>query len=141
MRKIKKLFLFFGLVLAAISVSGCGEKTGEVWPEKWDVDATGYFNKFAPPLSHLPGKVYHYQVVRVDGSFYFNSLYIDGQFVEDLRPNGMQKIGGVSANQLDGVHVVYSKEEGYKVSTKYEDGRTIYKALVNNFPIFFRQYL
>lgn len=141
MKKIRRLCLFLGLILAAISVCGCGEKTGEVWPGVWNEEATAYFNKFAPPLHHLPGKIYHYQVVRVDGGFYFNSLYIDGRFVEDLRPNGAQKIGGVSANQLDGVHVVYSKEEGYKVSTKYEEGRTVYKALVNNFPVFFRQYL
>lgn len=141
MKKFKFLHWIFGVALVSAIISGCGEKTGEVWPDEWDAEATAYFNKVAPPLHHLPGKVYHYQVVRVDGSFYFNSLYIDGRFVEDLRPNGAQKIGGVSANQLDGVHVVYSKEEGYKVSTKYEDGRTIYKALVNNFPVFFRQYL
>jgi hypothetical protein len=141
MKKIRRLCLFLSLVVAAISICGCGEKTGEVWPDEWNAEATAYFNKTVPPMSALPGQVYHYQVVKRKEHYYYNSLYIDGQFVEDLRPNGAHKVGGVSAIQLDGVHVVYSKEEGYKVSTKFEDGRTIYKSLVNNEPVFFRKYL
>lgn len=141
MKKVKFLQWFFGVTLVSAIISGCGEKPGEVWPDEWNAEATAYFNKTVPPMSALPGKVYHYQVVKRKEHYYYNSLYIDGRFVEDLRPNAAHKVGGVSAIQLDGVHVVYSREEGYKVSTKFEDGRTIYKSLVNNDPVFFKKYL
>jgi len=126
---------------AFVLLAGCGEKTGEVWPEVWSEEATRFFNENLPPLKNLPGEVYHYQVVKRKGHFYFNTLYIDGRYVEDLRPNGAHKVGGVSAVQLDGVHVVYTRGEGYKVSTRYEDGQSVYKALMNNYPLFFRDYL
>ncbi|UUY09012.1 hypothetical protein LRS11_02975 [Pseudomonas sp. J452] len=128
-------------VAAFIFLAGCGEKSGEVWPEVWSEEATKFFNENVPPLKNLPGKVYHYQVVKRKGHFYFNTLYIDGRYIEDLRPNGAHKVGGVSAVQLDGVHVVYTKGEGYKVSTLHEDGQGVYKALMNNYPLFFREYL
>ncbi|VXC94866.1 conserved hypothetical protein [Pseudomonas sp. 8Z] len=124
-----------------VLLAGCGEKTGEVWPEVWSEEATRFFNENVPPLKNLPGEVYHYQVVKRKGHFYFNTLYIDGRYIEDLRPNGAHKVGGVSAVQLDGVHVVYTRREGYKVATKHEDGHGVYKALMNNYPLFFRDYL
>ncbi len=126
---------------ALVLLAGCGEKTGEVWPEVWNEEATRFFNENVPPLKNLPGEVYHYQVVKRKGQFYFNTLYIDGRYIEDLRPNGAHKVGGVSAVQLDGVHVVYTRREGYKVATRHEDGRGVYKALMNNYPLFFRDYL
>ncbi|PMV86721.1 hypothetical protein C1X35_19165 [Pseudomonas sp. FW306-1C-G01A] len=142
MKKIKLMSVLGALLVAAAVVVGCGgQKNGEVWPAKWDADATAYFNQNVPPLKNLPGKVYHYQVTKVADDVYVNALYIDGKFIENLKPNAAQKIGGVAAGQLDGVHIVYSAGDGYKVATRYEFGRTIHQALANNFPVFFKNYL
>lgn len=145
MKKMKLIALVGALVVSVAAVLGCtGQKTNEVWPEKWDAEATAYFNANVPPLKNLPGKVYHFQVVKYEkgkGEFFANSLYIDGKLVENDLPNASHKVGGVSAGQLESVHIVFTAEEGYKVATKYALAGSIQKAVANTLPVFFKDYL
>lgn len=145
MKKMKLFALVGALVVSVATVLGCtGQKSNEVWPEKWDAEASAYFNANVPPLKSLPGEVYHFQVTKYksgNAEFFANSLYIDGKLVENDLPNASHKVGGVSAGQLEGVHITYTAEEGYKVATKYAMDTTIHKAIANTLPVFFKDYL
>ncbi len=144
MKKTKHPILLASIMIFSVLAAGCCKKSHETFPEKWSEEATTYFNENVPPLNNLPGKVYHYQVIKYQkgkGDFFANSLYIDGKLIENDLPNASQKVGGVSAGQLEGTHVIYTKEEGYKVATKHELGSSIHKALKNTAPVFFRDYL
>ena len=140
---MQKAMIVAVLVCGALLL-GCGKKSYERWPEKWGEEATSYFNENVPPLNNLPGKVYHYQVTKYrsgNAEFFANSLYIDGELIFNDLPNASHKVGGVSAGQLDGVHIFYSREEGYKVFSKYELPESLHKMLMKNQSVFFRDYL
>jgi hypothetical protein len=80
---MQKAMLAAVLVCGAL-LMGCGQGSYETWPEKWNEEATSYFNEHVPPLRSLPGKIYHYQVTKYqsgNAEFFANSLYIDGRLV------------------------------------------------------------
>ncbi len=60
---MQKAMIVAVLVCGALLL-GCGKKSYERWPDKWGEEATSYFNENVSPLNNLPGKVYHYQVIK-----------------------------------------------------------------------------
>ncbi|WP_313313560.1 hypothetical protein [Stutzerimonas nitrititolerans] len=136
--------MLVAMLVCGVLLMGCGKGSYETWPEKWDEEATFYFNEHVPHLRSLPGKIYHYQVTKYqsgNAEFFANSLYIDGKLVLNDLPNAAHKVGGVSAGQLEGMHIFFSSEEGYKVTSKYELPESLHEMLMKNQSGFFRDYL
>ncbi|RTT49350.1 hypothetical protein [Pseudomonas aeruginosa] len=129
------------LALAAV-VSGC-DKSPEVRPESWNAEATEYFNKKVLPLQNLRGDKYHLQVVREDGNYAcVTRAFVDGIQVDYASRSAVQVLpGNIDPCQFDGVHVEYTRGQGYKVYPGANLPSSVKAFLYAEIPSLFKKYL
>lgn len=117
--------VLLGIILYPISASIAGQawsKHAEVDPARWNTRASAYFNQSVPAMKIRPEQEYHLQVVegeRKSGKRVCEvRAFINGREIgfRETRGNG-PFYDGFNACDYRGVHIRYSKENGYKVST------------------------
>lgn len=119
------LGVLMGIVLYPINASIAGQawnKQGEVQPARWNDRASAYFNQNVPAMKIRSDQEYHLQVVegaRKKGKrgcevrAFINAREIG---FRETRGNG-PFYDGFNACDYRGIHIRYSKPNGYKVST------------------------
>ncbi|NRH26061.1 hypothetical protein [Pseudomonas sp. MS19] len=119
------LGILLGIILYPISASIAGQawsKHEEVDPARWNARASAYFNQNVPAMKIRPDQEYHLQVVegeRKSGKRVCEvRAFINGREIgfRETKGNG-PFYDGFNACDYRGVHIRYSKENGYKVST------------------------
>lgn len=117
--------VLLGIVLYPISASIAGQSWSrheEVDPTRWSTRASAYFNQNVPAMKIRPDQEYHLQVVegeRKSGKRVCEvRAFINGREIgfRETKGNG-PFYDGFNACDYLGVHIRYSKENGYKVST------------------------
>ncbi|GEM_PF-1062384 len=116
--------VLLGIVLYPIATGIAGQawaKQGEIEPARWDDRASTYFNQNVPTMNIRPGQEYHLQVMEGDSK---NGrrvcevrAFMSGREIafRETRGNGPFH-DGFNACDYRGVHIRYSKADGYKVA-------------------------
>jgi hypothetical protein len=133
-----------GLAIAiAVTVSGC-DKSPEVRPDYWNAEASDYFNKKVPPLKNLRGDKYHLQVVKESSGNHacVTRVFVDGIQVDYASRSAIQTLpGNLNPCQYDGVHVEYTRENGYRVQPGANLNSSVKEFIYAEIPTLFRKYL